>query len=273
MKKKYLIGGLGLLLFAGALYAFQQPPLVTITPATPSTVYVNSTTTVTITAQITDPRVILTGVNLLQVDPMTGAQTIAGSLTSQGGGKFSIRIQPKSTAAQLFAYEVSAAFQGLLKRSISLPITVAVAPLGVVLPPDPGPAGMQTLAGTDSDGDGVRDDVERWIAVTAPNSTKTRMGLAQEAKAIQEVILSTAPSQAVAASNAELDSLVCLAGIIQTNAASAMSDELKSIILNTTPRINAYLTSNSQTSGSAYGLPSIANRTSLCTFNPAGLPN
>lgn len=32
------------------------------------------------------------------------------------------------------------------------------------LPPDPGEAGKATLAGVDSNNNGVRDDVERWIA-------------------------------------------------------------------------------------------------------------
>src|SRR5579872_5693156 len=131
-----VIGGL-------ALYAFQQPPTVSITPATPSTVDVNSTTTVIITAAITDSRVIASGVNLIQVDPITGNQSsVGGTLASQGAGVFTIAIQPNTSAPALFSYEVSAAFRGLLKRSISLPITVAVAPAGVILPPDPGPAGL-----------------------------------------------------------------------------------------------------------------------------------
>lgn len=33
------------------------------------------------------------------------------------------------------------------------------------LPPDPGEAGMVTLEGIDSDNDGVRDDIQRWIAL------------------------------------------------------------------------------------------------------------
>lgn len=38
--------------------------------------------------------------------------------------------------------------------------------LEAVLPPDPGEAGKATLEGIDSDGDGVRDDIQRYIAVT-----------------------------------------------------------------------------------------------------------
>ena len=55
----------------------------------------------------------------------------------------------------------------------------------VVLPPDPGAAGKTTLQGVDSDGDGVRDDVQRYIALTYPNSEKTRATLTQYTKSIQ----------------------------------------------------------------------------------------
>ncbi|MCF6156788.1 MAG: hypothetical protein E3K36_16465 [Candidatus Brocadia sp.] len=34
---------------------------------------------------------------------------------------------------------------------------------GFVLPPDPGKAGKETLLGIDTDGDGVRDDIQRRI--------------------------------------------------------------------------------------------------------------
>ncbi len=148
MKKRHLfIVPILLMIGAAGLYAFQAPT-VTISPAMPSTIYVNSTTTVTITAQITDSLVIPNGVNLIQIDPVTGSQTVVGAL-SPNGQTFAITIQPATAGPALFSYQVSAAFKGLLRRSLSLPITVAVAPVGTALPPDPGPAGMATLAGID----------------------------------------------------------------------------------------------------------------------------
>jgi len=53
------------------------------------------------------------------------------------------------------------------------------------LPPDPGAAGKLTLSGIDSDNDGVRDDVQRWIVMTYPNSQKTRAALTQRTKVMQ----------------------------------------------------------------------------------------
>ena len=57
------------------------------------------------------------------------------------------------------------------------------------LPPDPGAAGKATLAGIDAGGDGVRDDVQRWIALTYPNSQKTRAVLTQRVKVIYSITI------------------------------------------------------------------------------------
>jgi hypothetical protein len=279
MKTPYLIAALVLAVGATGLYAFQQPPAVTITPATPSSVYVNSTTTVTITADITDSRVIATGVNLIQVDPITGAQSVTGALGSEGSGVFSITIQPNTSAPQLFIYEVSAPFRGLLKRSISLPITVAVAPIGVVLPPDPGPAGMATLVGIDTTGTGVRDDVARWIAVTFYNSAKTRAGATQLAQALQTLITGPTDTQTVLSNVAlEIKAEQCLDYIDFSLAGGVTSsestgDKVLSQQLNTYPRGQVYYADDQQLSGQFFGGPPGGNFSALCNFNVAALPN
>jgi len=264
MKTKFLIAASALLvILAGGLYALQAPPTVTISPAMPSTIYVNSTTTVTITAQITDSRVIPTGVILLQIDPVTGAQSIVGSLKANGQ-TFTITLQPVTTAPTLFSYDVSAAFSGLLKRTISLPITVAVAPVGVVLPPDPGPAGMQTLAGIDTNENGTRDDIERWIAVTEPTSARMRAGLTQGAIGIQQAILASSTAEAIAGMNAEGEAQDCLGGLMGSiKLARSLITELEAVTVNTAPRVTAYLTANSLNS----------QYLSSCAFNPNALPN
>lgn len=45
------------------------------------------------------------------------------------------------------------------------------------LPPDPGKAGKQTLMGIDSDGDGLRDDVQRYIYLTYPDQPDVQRAL------------------------------------------------------------------------------------------------
>ena len=46
-------------------------------------------------------------------------------------------------------------------------------------PPDPGEAGKKTLEGIDTDGDGVRDDLQRWIYARYPNDAKKQSALKQ----------------------------------------------------------------------------------------------
>lgn len=55
------------------------------------------------------------------------------------------------------------------------------------LPPDPGEAGKATVLGIDSDNDGVRDDIQRLIQQTAPNSTPIKSALRQYAANAQKL--------------------------------------------------------------------------------------
>ena len=48
-------------------------------------------------------------------------------------------------------------------------------------PPDPGSVGRKTLAGIDSDHDGLRDDVQRWIYARYPKEENKRKALKQMA--------------------------------------------------------------------------------------------
>ena len=59
---------------------------------------------------------------------------------------------------------------------------------GFVLPPDPGKAGKETLLGIDTDGDGVRDDIQRYIYFTYPDDKKLRLGLTYYAIEFQGVL-------------------------------------------------------------------------------------
>jgi len=56
-------------------------------------------------------------------------------------------------------------------------------------PTDPGAAGRKTLQGIDSDGDGIRDDLERWIRYRFPNSPRKQAALSQFAKAYQRSLI------------------------------------------------------------------------------------
>ncbi len=52
-------------------------------------------------------------------------------------------------------------------------------------PPDPGAPGKEGIEGIDSDNDGVRDDVQRWIYALVPKEPKKQMALRQKARYYQ----------------------------------------------------------------------------------------
>ena len=78
------------------------------------------------------------------------------------------------------------------------------------LPPDPA-----TLAGIDSDNDGVRDDVQRWIVMNYPSSQKMRAALRQLAQDYQRFILNAAsPTQIYDAARLMDNTQSCLGYIL-----------------------------------------------------------
>jgi len=146
------------------------------------------------------------------------------------------------------------------------------------LPPDPGAAGKLTLAGIDSDNDGVRDDVQRWIVMTYPNSQKTRAALIQMAKATQ-VILINANNVANARSYSldEGRASDCISYIRKQVLGVGNSDaynvkrEMDAIYLNTYSRTKAYLQYDARLSGMFFSVP--IDKSATCNFNPDLMPN
>jgi hypothetical protein len=85
--------------------------------------------------------------------------------------------------------QVTAALSGQLRRPVSLTMALTISVPPADLPPDPGAPGMTTLAGIDSDHDGVRDDVQRAIALTFPQPSTARSIITQAAISLQAFIL------------------------------------------------------------------------------------
>jgi hypothetical protein len=65
-------------------------------------------------------------------------------------------------------------------------------------PPDPGPENDKTLAGIDSNGNGVRDDIERYIAANYGDSPQKVAFLMQYAREVLPFVSTTMNSSAVA---------------------------------------------------------------------------
>jgi chitodextrinase len=69
------------------------------------------------------------------------------------------------------------------------PITGGEVINGITLPPDPGAAGKKTLAGIDSDQDGVRDDIQRFLAKEVGKDPVLYKRALQMARETQQSIL------------------------------------------------------------------------------------
>ncbi len=157
-----------------------------------------------------------------------------------------------------------------------LPAALAEAPL----PPDPGEAGKATLGGIDSDGDGLRDDIQRYIAFTFPNSARIRAAAADYAKKVQETFF--VGSDRVFAVNlaAEIlrakECLYFLSGgqtYEDLQNARRAKDRTLAEILNTKIRSRSYLAYDAQLAGGVYKVLPESEWKSGCTFNPDALPN
>ena len=136
------------------------------------------------------------------------------------------------------------------------------------LPPDPGEAGKTTLEGIDSDGDGLRDDIQRYIALTYPDSQKTRAALSQFAFALNKVILES-PDEGKALNNTEFihRASECL-WYIHSRQSIKLSDSLMAEYLNTIDRSRAFLDYDSKLTGNVFKGKDFDEYKSSCTFDP-----
>jgi hypothetical protein len=125
---------------------------------------------------------------------------------------------------------------------------------GSGLPPDPGAAGKATLGGVDSNGDGVRDDLERYIALTYGGSPATVDALRRTAKAVQGAILDSASTNASIDHATDLArSVECLEAVRPADAIE-VHERLVAQALDTEARGLAYLAANDQLGGTVYPL-------------------
>ncbi len=158
-----------------------------------------------------------------------------------------------------------------------IPVTLADV---LSLPPDPGEAGKATLEGIDSDGDGLRDDVQRYIAFTFPDSARVRAAAAVYAKKVQETF--SVGNDRVKAMNlaAEINrSIECMNFAHGGNTyetlviARRAGESLRAEVLNTADRSRSYLAYDAQLAGGVYRSLPMPEWKKSCTFDLDALPN
>ncbi|TLD40039.1 MAG: putative lipoprotein [Candidatus Jettenia ecosi] len=138
---------------------------------------------------------------------------------------------------------------------------------GVNLPPDPGEEGKKTLLGIDMDGDGVRDDIQRYIYFTYPDDKKLRLGLTYYAKEFQDVLKDANDREAAYEHAKKIvrhdECLWYLRGEESIDICSA----LRAKILNTRERSIAYIKYNDSLAGRIISLAPRKEWKDSCSFD------
>lgn len=145
-----------------------------------------------------------------------------------------------------------------------LPLKITVGDL--LYPPDPGEAGKATLEGIDSDGDGIRDDVQRYIQLTHPDAPAVRAGLGQYARGLQTALLVATDREESRRVAKELDRAdECLEHFVGFDA-YAFGDDVTIEMLNTEARSRAYISFDHNLGGTITRIPIIPDP-ATCDFD------
>lgn len=125
------------------------------------------------------------------------------------------------------------------------------------LPPDPGEAGKETLLGIDSDLDGVRDDIQRYIVHTYPDQPNLQKALFQMARTnvriFSEELTRESAYEIALSRGRDID---CLYYLLGRQSKSALSD-IRALTLNTYERSVVYISYDQLLSGKSFSLPKV----------------
>lgn len=126
------------------------------------------------------------------------------------------------------------------------------------LPPDPGKEGLSTIAGIDSDNDGVRDDLQRIITFYYTDSPEQRAAVMQVAKSLQSNLLEYIKQKELGTQHIYIDSEPLVKAIECVYSVGAFDKDFKigtleAYFANTSDRFNMYNALNKTFEGSIIG--------------------
>jgi hypothetical protein len=142
------------------------------------------------------------------------------------------------------------------------------------LPPHPGEAGKLTLEGIDSDKNGIRDDVQIYIAENYGYSEKAVAALQQLAMTAQQQIVAVKSREAAKSVGEQLSKAVtCYQRTVdqETRDADAMYDVVGEL-LDTDMRLKRYLEAERLAANQLYPLPQ-GSDAEVCGYDPTRLKN
>jgi len=135
------------------------------------------------------------------------------------------------------------------------------------------------IAPSDPNGEGVRDDVRRYIEITHQDSAKARAALFQYAKVVEDA-LADANDKQLSVQHGEETSRAseCLTytlgdDVTAANKSYMIKQDLRPIILNTDERNKAYFIYNDQLGGEVFKGTHFTQIASTCDIDPSTLPN
>jgi hypothetical protein len=130
-----------------------------------------------------------------------------------------------------------------------LPTTIVVHDQYV--PPDPGIANNSTIAGIDSDNDGIRDDIQRLIVVMYFTSPAAVADLSTYVRALQSLILTGDEDDALQIALTRRKAAACWDYLFPTDERRTL-DKFQDTFVNTPERLRAYLDADRLLGGHVY---------------------
>jgi len=146
------------------------------------------------------------------------------------------------------------------------------------LPPDPGPEGMKTIEGIDADKDGVRDDVQRYIADKWGHSERAVKALTLIAKEAQDRVRlgdSVSRDEAYAIAGKSGPSVDCYSRTVDPKIRQERAlDFVTTEVTNTPARFERYQNFDRLLANRVFVLSDLNEPfVNICGYDPAALPN
>jgi hypothetical protein len=236
--------------------------------------------TLTTTKALTNARVVFVPDlrNAVTVSPSTIPTLAAGQSAT-----VTLTFAPSATDTRKVIAGVVLLYDRNATVSRPLPVKVSLVAQetinGVAVPPEPPPElNNATLAGFDVNVNGVRDDVDRYIATEYPTSARARSSLTQRAAALQQVLISPDYALSKRLLDAARDCMMATFSASPSDADGARKSlgvgrALTERMVNTPARLTAYAAYNQTRSGTVTTLTAVEEVSSRCLVNPSSLTN
>lgn len=175
----------------------------------------------------------------------------------------------QAPAGSLFGTVLGKAYLRSGTRVLAKPLALKVTVRSEGLPVDPGELGMTTLAGVDSDGDGVRDDIEHYIAQSYGTTVEANDQFRRYASIFQQTLLDQ-NDRSLTQSNAlqRLKVFECISEALRLTAQQRpiVRGDFLARFLNTRERSLAYIDSERHLGGVEVGSETFSEPT--CGLRP-----